>query len=179
MKPLPVRVIAVPISSEGSPGRRLQNAANKNNGPFNNIQENSCETQALFFGYALGMVVGGCFRLASVNVNRLGVYSSDSKNEELFKAIKEYHSDITLLQEVGVNWSTRSRANSWRTRTDTYLDKLCTQTKCSFNQHDLVPTPSQLDGTGVLRYGKMAFQSLYLLELNIHTIFNNTMTTIL
>ena len=66
----------------------------------------------------------GTFRIGSINIDNLPLTAEDPQNEILFQAIHNYEIEITLFQEVGVNWSNVSRANQFRARADTYLDQL-------------------------------------------------------
>ena len=58
-----------------------------------------------FFGDGPGEVEEGTFRLASVNVNNVGIGSKESKMERLCQSMCNYNVDVMALQEIGVKWS--------------------------------------------------------------------------
>ena len=53
-----------------------------------------------FFGDCPGEVEDGTFRLASVNVNNIGIGSKESKMERLCRSMCNYDVDVMALQEI-------------------------------------------------------------------------------
>ena len=69
-----------------------------------------------YFGDLPGLVHPDHFRIAGININNLPLYKNDGKNEQLFQAITQYDIDITLFQEVGINWHAIPRSDTWKER---------------------------------------------------------------
>ena len=69
------------------------------------------------------------------------------------------HLDVTMIQEVGVNWSKVSRNNQWKVRAGKHLDPNHTQSFMSYNHHDPTSHAHQWGGTGIMSYGRLAHHS--------------------
>ena len=66
------------------------------------------------------------------------------------------HLNVTLLQEIGVNWSKVPNNQRWKERTATQLDPHQTQSYMSYNRHNKTGQALQWGGTGIMSYGRMA-----------------------
>ena len=123
------------------------------------------ETNEPYFGDIPGKENKHWFRVGCLNVNNLSpysqglgpkVYSTEGKDEFLCRTIRDLHIDVTLLQEIGVNWSKVGSVHQWKARAAKYLDPNHTRSFMSFNRHSIMSSPLQAGGTGVISYGKMA-----------------------
>ena len=99
-------------------------------------------------------------RIGSINVNCIPVRADDNKNEELLTAIAKAELDITLMQEIGVNWSRISRPNQWNHRVREYMDPSHTKSVLNHNRHDITNCRWQYGGTGIITHGKLAHFSM-------------------
>ena len=121
-----------------------------------NINEEENEP---YFGDLPGPVHRNHFRIGGVNINNLPFDKRDQKNEQLFKAILKFGLDITLIQELGINWRHCSRESSFRERIDEWLDNSITKSKVNFNTHDRSNELRQWGGTGIITHGKLSHYS--------------------
>ena len=95
-------------------------------------------------------------RIHCLNIGGLPSITMDmfKKNDHLFTAIKQYESDIILLQELGTNWTYASTQDQWRTRVDDFLDISQVRTTTAHNKKTKVRSAHQWGGTGILARGK-------------------------
>ncbi|CAB9522814.1 unknown protein [Seminavis robusta] len=86
--------------------------------------------------------------------------SSEAKNSSFFTAVVNLQLDVTLMQEIGVNWSAVHRQDQWYERVKDQLEPQQTKSFMSFNRHDLTNTKHQWGGTGILSHGKLSHYSM-------------------
>ena len=117
---------ARPCSRQSRSERRPQTTANLRCRPI-------CDTTEIeepYFGDLPGIERKDRFRIGCLNVNRISPFpekngrpsDTDAKHEELCALVKEMHLNVTLLQEIGVNWSKVPNTLRWKERTATQLD---------------------------------------------------------
>ena len=121
-------------------------------------QQENCNTNrpTTYFGHTLSEVETGTFRIGTINVNNLSAYENDSKDLSLSSDIHRCELDITLLQEVGVNWSKVPRESQLRERMKDHFDLNHMKVRLGFNNHDKLGATKQRGGTGVLSNGKLS-----------------------
>jgi exonuclease III len=108
-----------------------------------------------YFGDLPGKVRSHNMRIGSINLDNLATKLEDDKHERLFTAINNYKLDITLMQEVGVDWSAIARNNGWHARVKETLEHGQTKSYMGYNKQAISKNGVQWGGTGVMSYGKI------------------------
>ena len=75
-------------------------------------EDEETEGEYVYFGDGVQDLLPSQFRIGSNNIDNLPVTcgnKNEDKNGILFKGVRNYQLDITLLQELGVNWSVCSK----------------------------------------------------------------------
>ena len=122
--------------------------------------EDSMETDEPFFGDCPGEVEDGTFRLASVNVNNIGIGSKDSKMERLCRSMCNYNVDVMALQEIGVKWSKVFYEHRLQAQLDKWFAPGTTRSTTAHNVHDPLQHTHQWGGTALMSRGDMAFTAM-------------------
>ena len=155
--------MARPTSRQSRSGRRPQTTAN----PSRSAADTH-EIDTPYFGDTPGDEVNTRFRVGCLNINRVSPteggksrnsLETESKHDMLCKLVNKMHLDVTMIQEVGVNWSKVSRNNQWKARAGKHLDPNHTQSFMSYNHHDPTSHAHQWGGTGIMSYGRLAHHS--------------------
>jgi hypothetical protein len=109
-----------------------------------------------YFGDLPGKVRSNHIRLGCINIDNLATYLNDDKHAALFTAINNYGIDITLMQELGIDWSANPRDDGWQARVSESLETSQTKSYMGYNKQSITKDARQWGGTGILSYGKIA-----------------------
>jgi len=169
LKPPPRKgTAALPVERQSGSEWRPQTYAPSCRPVANNSQE-----EEPYFGDIPGPLGEHYFRLGCLNVNRISPYKDPSlyqrsvsrspledtreiKHEEIFHLVQKMSLSITLMQEIGVNWSCVPRQHQWRERAAEVLDRNHTKSFLSHNCRDVSGNLMQWGGTGVMSFGKLS-----------------------
>ena len=76
-----------------------------------------------YFGNVPGEVEENCWRILCGNINRISVGGKDHKdNGALFQDMINHSGDVTLLQEVGLNWKFLGFKERMQARLDQWME---------------------------------------------------------
>jgi hypothetical protein len=111
------------------------------------------------FGDTIGQKSPGVFRGVSCQLGGLGKDIYGPKHEELVHAMTKYHMDITLLQEVGINFTYAGINGQWKKRLgwNKLVDQHHAKTICTWNKHHHIKTVTQFGGTAIVSLGSTTF----------------------
>ena len=120
---------------------------NKDNEEAGLIEDKMETEYETFFGDCPGEVKDGTFRLASVNVNNVGIGSEESKMEQLCRSMCNYNVDVMALQEIGVKWSKVFYKHRLQAQLNKWFAPGTTRSTTAHNVHDPLQYTHQWGGT--------------------------------
>ncbi len=153
-----------PSSSAERPPRQGAHSQNIPRGPATNI-ENEPDVVDPFYGDIPGPAREGCFRIHSINTGPMPLDDHEdnqkaSKYDDLFTAVRQYGTNILLLQEMCTNWSMVARQHQWWNRVEDQMDMSETKAVSSHNMNAKVQQRYQPGGTALMSHGKISHYAM-------------------
>jgi hypothetical protein len=127
--------------------------------PFSRHETDTGEIKAPCFGDIPGPECKSRFRIGCIRFNPESSCTDSNGQktyEEIFTMVDKLHLDVTMIQEVGVNWSKVSPNSQWNEKAGAYLTRSHIKSYMSHNTEDPTGGISQRGGTGIMSYSRSA-----------------------